>query len=150
MSVGLDRAIHVWDVPSGTRSLVPSDPDVPLENPFPVLKIATDDRSRWLAFISWQRVFLWNIEEQEWGTPREIDLDGHRPQAAFFVNKTADAAPSLVLVRRNGMAIEMEVETEATRQFLICKTPLVWAVAFQEKCKWPKTPGSVLNPNPAL
>ncbi|KAL2260456.1 hypothetical protein VTK26DRAFT_5525 [Humicola hyalothermophila] len=133
VSVGLDRVIRLWDVPSGVMALIPSDPDVPLENPFPVLSIAVDDKSTWLAFVSWQRVFLWNMEEQQWGTTRKIDLGGHRPQAVFFVYEASDTAPSLVLVKKNGAAIEMEVETETTKEFVICRTPLVWAVAFQEK-----------------
>ena len=135
VSVGLDRAIQVWDVPSGTRSQVPSDPDVPLENPFPVLSMAVDDKSRWLALVSWQRVFLWNIEEQQWGTTRDIDLGGHRPEAVFFTTKGPEASPSLVLVKRNGMGLELQVETEESREFLICKTPLVRVVSFAEKCK---------------
>lgn len=135
VSVGLDRAIQVWDVPSSTRSRVLSDPDVPLENPFPVLSIALDDKSKWLALVSWQRVFLWNIEEQQWAGARSVDLGGHRPEAVFFVAKGPDAAPSLVLVRRNGLGLEMQVETEQSRDFVICKTPLVWAVSFPDKCK---------------
>ncbi len=136
VSVGLDRAIQVWYVPSGSRSRVLSDPEVPLENPFPVLSMALDDQSKWLAFVSWQRVFLWNIEEQEWTGVREVDLGGHRPEAVFFITKAPDAAPSLVVVRRNGLGLEMQVETEESRDFPICKTPLLWAVSFTDKCKF--------------
>ena len=113
-----------------------SDPEVPLENPFPVLSMALDDQSKWLAFVSWQRVFLWNIEEQEWTGVREVDLGGHRPEAVFFITKAPDAAPSLVVVRRNGLGLEMQVETEESRDFPICKTPLLWAVSFTDKCKF--------------
>lgn len=135
VSVGLDRVIQVWDLPSGTRSQVLSDPDVPLENPFPVLRMAVDDRSRWLALVSWQRVFFWNIEEQQWGTTRDVDLGGHRPEAVFFVTKASETPLSLVLVKRNGMGLELQVETDESKEFLICKTPLVWAVSFPENCK---------------
>ncbi|KAK4034884.1 sterol regulatory element-binding protein cleavage-activating protein [Parachaetomium inaequale] len=134
VSVGLDRAIQVWDVPSGSRTRVLSDSEVPLENPFPVLDMALDDNSKWLALVSWQRVFLWNIEKQQWAGTRDIDLGGHRPEAVFFVTKTPYAAPSLILVRRNGVGLEMRMETEDSRDFVICKTPLVWAVSFTEKC----------------
>ncbi len=134
-SVGLDQTIQVWDVPSETRSQVLCDREVPLENPFPILGMALDDKSKWLALVSWQRVFLWNIEEQEWAWVKDIDLGGHRPEAVFFVAKALDAAPSLVLVRRNGLGLEMQVETKEARDFVICKTPLVWAVSFSEKCK---------------
>jgi hypothetical protein len=135
VSVGLDRAIQVWDVPSGSRTRVPSDPEIPLENPFPVLSMALDDNSKWLALVSWQRVFFWDIGKQQWAGTRDIDLGGHRPEAVFFVTKAPGAAPSLILVRRNGVGLEMQMETENTRDFVICKTPLVWAVSFTEKCK---------------
>ncbi|KXX79042.1 Sterol regulatory element-binding protein cleavage-activating protein [Madurella mycetomatis] len=134
VSVGLDRAIQVWDVPSGSRSLVLSDPEVPLENPFPVLSMAIDDESKWLALVSWQRVFVWGIEERRWVTTRDIDLGPHKAQAVFFSTKTPGSLPILVIVRRNGTGLEMQLESEDCRDFAICKTPLVWAVAFTEKC----------------
>lgn len=149
VSVGLDRTIQVWDVPSETRSRVLSDPEVPLENPFPVLGMALDDKSKWLALVSWQRVFLWDVGKQEWAGIREVDLGGHRPEAVFFVTKGQDATPSLVLVRRNGVGLELQLETEKTRDFLICKTPLVWAVSFTEKCKSSNIPNACLVPLPA-
>ncbi|AEO62622.1 uncharacterized protein THITE_2040709 [Thermothielavioides terrestris NRRL 8126] len=132
VSVGLDRAIQVWDLLSGTRNRVLSDPEVPLENPFPVLSMAIDDESKWLALVSWQRVFLWNMETRQWAETREVDLGGHRPEAVFFVLKTPDTPPTLVLVRRNGVGLELQLETAKSRDFVICKTPLVWAVSFTE------------------
>ncbi|KAH6845442.1 sterol-sensing domain of SREBP cleavage-activation-domain-containing protein [Chaetomium sp. MPI-CAGE-AT-0009] len=132
-SVGLDRAIQVWNVPKGSRRPVQCDTEVPLENPFPVLNLALDDRSKWLALVSWQRVFIWNIEQKQWADVKDIDLGGHRPEAVFFVTKPPDAAPSLVLVRRNGVGLEVPVAAEESRDFVICKTPLVWAVSFTEK-----------------
>jgi hypothetical protein len=136
VSVGLDRAIQIWDVPSGSRTRVLSDPEVPLENPFPVLSMALDDKSKWLALVSWQRVFLWNIEEQDWGGTWDVDLGGHRPEATFFVTKAPDMAPTLILVRRNGVGLEIQIGDEKSRDFLICKTHLVWAASFTERCKY--------------
>ncbi|EAQ90619.1 hypothetical protein CHGG_02554 [Chaetomium globosum CBS 148.51] len=146
VSVGLDRAIQVWDVPTGSRNLVQSDPEAPLDSPFPVLNVALDDRSKWLALVSWQRVFIWNMAEKQWADVRDVDLGGHRPEAAFFVAKSPDAAPSLVLVRRNGIGLEVPMAAESPRDFLICKTPLVWAVSFTEKCAWEALPsGSIVG-----
>jgi hypothetical protein len=136
VSVGLDRSIQVWDVPAGSRSRVLSDPEVPLENPFPVLSMAMDDGGRWLALVSWQRVFLWSLEEQQWAGTRDIDLGGHRPEAVFFMTKAPDARPTLVLVRRNGVGLEIRLGSQEIRDFVICRTPLVWAVSFTEKRKW--------------
>ncbi|KAK4250235.1 sterol-sensing domain of SREBP cleavage-activation-domain-containing protein [Corynascus novoguineensis] len=130
VSVGLDRTIQIRNMSSGSESRVLCDPDVPLENPFPVLNLALDDKSKLLALISWQRVFLWNIAKQKWAGTRNIDLGGHKPEAVFFISKTPGALPSLVLVRRNGVGLEMQLETEDARDFAICKTPLVWAVHF--------------------
>jgi hypothetical protein len=135
VSVGLDRAIQVWDVPSGARARVLSDPEVPLENPFPVLSMALDDRGAWLALVTWQRVFFWSVERHEWAGTKDVDLGGHRPEAIFFVTNGPGAVPSLVLVRRNGVGFEIEIETERSKDFVICKTPLVWAVSFTDKCK---------------
>ncbi|KAJ4306363.1 hypothetical protein N0V88_001163 [Collariella sp. IMI 366227] len=134
VSVGLDREIHVWDVPAGTRSKVLSDRDVPLENPFPILRTAIDDTARYLAMVASQRVFFWDIEEQKWIGTRNIDLGGDKPVALFFVARAPDTAPSVVLVRKNGVALEMQLESEEMRDFQICKTPLIWAVPFVEKC----------------
>ncbi|KAL2151822.1 hypothetical protein VTH82DRAFT_5006 [Thermothelomyces myriococcoides] len=130
VSVGLDRTIQVWSAPSGSRSPVLSDPDVPLENPFPVLNLALDDRSGLLALVSWQRVFVWNVERQQWAGTINLDLGGHRPEAVFFVPSAPDAVPPLVLVRRDGIGLEVQVMTGDVRDFAICKTPLVWAVHF--------------------
>ncbi|KAK3299275.1 sterol-sensing domain of SREBP cleavage-activation-domain-containing protein [Chaetomium fimeti] len=134
VSVGLDRAIQVWNVPTGSRRPVQCAAEVPLENPFPVLNLALDDRSKWLALVSWQRVFIWNIEEKRWADVKNIDLGGHRPEAVFFVAKVPNVAPTLVLVRRNGMGLELPVAAEDSRDFVICKTPLVWAVSFTGQC----------------
>ncbi|KAL2023936.1 hypothetical protein VTK56DRAFT_713 [Thermocarpiscus australiensis] len=134
VSVGLDRTIQIWDVPSRSRSQVLSDPDVPIENPFPVLSMAIDDKSSWLALVSWQRVFFWSIREQRWAATKDITLGGHRPEAVFFVARTPASAPCLVLVRKNGTGLEIDFEAEEPSEFLICKTPLVWAVPFAEKC----------------
>ncbi|KAK4127847.1 hypothetical protein N657DRAFT_688048 [Parathielavia appendiculata] len=139
VSVGLDRAIQVWDVLSGSRSRVSSNPDVPFKNPFPVLGMALDDKSKWLALVSWQRVFLWDIEEQQWAGLWDVDLGGHRPEAVFFVTKAPAMAPTLVLVRRNGVGLEIQIANGEPRDFLICKTPLVWAVSFTEKCNAQQT-----------
>ncbi|AEO56196.1 hypothetical protein MYCTH_2300826, partial [Thermothelomyces thermophilus ATCC 42464] len=130
VSVGLDRTIQIWDVSSGSRSRVLSDPDVPLENPFPVLNLALDDRSGLLALVSWQRVLVWNVEKQQWTRAINIDLGGHRPEAVFFVTDAPGAVPSLVLVRRDGIGLEVQVMTGDVRDFAICRTPLVWAVHF--------------------
>ncbi|KAH6626166.1 sterol-sensing domain of SREBP cleavage-activation-domain-containing protein [Chaetomium sp. MPI-SDFR-AT-0129] len=133
ISAGLDRNIQIWDVPSGSRTRVLSDADIPLANPFPVLSMALDDSSRWLALISWQKVFVWDIEIQQWVGSQNVELGGHRPETAFFTARNQGSTPSLVLVKRSGLAVEIQLGGMAARDFVICKTPLVWAVSFAEK-----------------
>ena len=134
VSVGLDRLIQIWDMPSGARRKVLSDSEVPLENPFPVLGMAIDDDSKQLALVSWTRVFVWNIEEQEWGPTAQINLGGHKPVAVFFNTKVLDPYPTLIVVRRDGTMVELDLKAEDSRDYVVCKTPLVCAVSFVEPC----------------
>ncbi|KAL0466992.1 sterol-sensing domain of SREBP cleavage-activation domain-containing protein [Neurospora intermedia] len=133
VSVGLDRNIQIWDVPLNSRTRVMSDSETPLENPFPVLAMAIDDDSKWLALLTWQRVLLWDTDEQQWGLSIEVELGGHKPEAMFFnyTNKTLDA-PSLVVVRKNGTMFELDLEGTASKEFTICKTPFAMALPFVE------------------
>jgi len=135
VSVGLDRTIQIWDVPSGTKSRVLSDSEVPLENPFPVLAMAVDDHSKQLALVSWTRVFFWDIERQEWGHTIQVDLAGQKPETVFFNPRKDDFTPSLVVVRRNGTMVELGPVLEASREYVVCKTPLIQAVSFAEPRK---------------
>ncbi|KAJ4385945.1 hypothetical protein N0V85_007954 [Neurospora sp. IMI 360204] len=133
VSVGLDRNIQIWDVPLNSRTRVMSDSETPLENPFPVLAMAIDGDSKWLALLTWQRVLLWDTEEQQWGLSIEVELGGHKPEAVFFnyANKISDS-PSLVIVRKNGTMFELDLEGGASKEFTICKTPFAMALPFSE------------------
>lgn len=137
VSVGLDRNIQIWDVPCNSRTRVMSDSETPLENPFPVLAMAVDDDSKWLALLTWQRVLLWDTEEQQWGLSLEVELGGHKPEAMFFnyANKTCEM-PSLAIVRKNGTMLELDLEGGATKEFTICKTPFAMALPFSEPSKF--------------
>ncbi|KAK4449133.1 sterol-sensing domain of SREBP cleavage-activation-domain-containing protein [Podospora aff. communis PSN243] len=139
VSVGLDRTIQVWDVPSGARSRVLCDAEVPLENPFPVWGMAVDDSSKQLALVSVNSVFLWDIEQRQWGAHDRIELDGARPKAVFF-NPKKDAPPSLVVVRRNGIMTELYPGHDRSSDYVVCKTPLVLAVPFVEYASKNNTP----------
>jgi WD40 repeat protein len=134
VSVGLDRTIQVRDVPSGAKSRVLCDAEVPLENPFPVLSMAIDDGSRQLALVTWNAVLLWDIEQRQWGPHTRIELDGHKPEAVFFNHRKPDTSPSVVVVRKNGTMMEVCPGQEQIGEFVVCKTPLVLAIPFAE-CK---------------
>ncbi|KAK0643092.1 sterol-sensing domain of SREBP cleavage-activation-domain-containing protein [Cercophora newfieldiana] len=133
VSVGLDRTIQVWDVPSGARSRVLCDAEVPLENPFPVFGMALDDSTKQLALVSWNSVFLWDVDKRQWGPHSRVDLGGReKPQAVFFNHKSVDTPPSLVVVKRNGTMVELHPGDDKSSDFVVCKTPLVLAVPFAE------------------
>ncbi|KAK0615983.1 sterol-sensing domain of SREBP cleavage-activation-domain-containing protein [Bombardia bombarda] len=133
VSVGFDRLIQIWDVPSGSRTSVMSDAEYPAKNPFPVLGIAINDSSKWLAMLSWQKVMLWSIKDQRWESTMEIDLGGQKPETLFFHTNGTDSIPSLVVVKRNGVMVELQFEFGKSTDFIICRTPLAWAVSFTER-----------------
>ena len=132
VSAGLDRVIQIWDIPSGLSGQIISQPNDAVVDPFPILATAIDEDSKWLAFVSVDRVMLWDIEKHRWNTSMRVDLGGHKPEAAFFTASQAHLIPSLVVVRRNGTMVEVEPELAELKEFTICRTPLIWAVAFAE------------------
>jgi len=75
-SVGLDRQIRVWDVRRRALSYV-HDPDSDID-PFPVLAMAIDNDSNWLALLSKGRVALWNIPSRggvrRWRLKSKVEL----------------------------------------------------------------------------
>ncbi|KAK1754810.1 sterol-sensing domain of SREBP cleavage-activation-domain-containing protein [Echria macrotheca] len=135
VSIGLDRVIQIWDVPSGTRSRVLVDVEIPHENPFPVLGVAIHDASRQLALVSRDKVLVWEIEKQQWGSAMKIELGDHKPEAVFFGSKKNDPAPPLVVVRKNGTMVELQPELGDLREYVVCKTALTLAVPFVETCR---------------
>jgi len=142
ISVGLDRIIAIWDMPSGMRSRVLVDSEVPLKNPFPVLGMAIDDSTRQLALVSWNKVFVWDIAHHDWDSTMPIDLCGQKPEAVFFNSRTAGSLPSLVVVRKNGTMTEFDFGRDESRDYVVCKTPLVLAVPFAETREQHQTSGS--------
>jgi hypothetical protein len=138
ISAGLDRIIQVWDIRTGSRSRVVFDPERAAENPFPILAMATSYDSNWLAFLSPKKVLLWNLWEQKWGRSITVDMVGHRPESFFFSDERRGPMPSLIIVRRNGTMLEIQLDEDHVGEYTICKTPLVCAVPMREKCKFPK------------
>ncbi|KAK7425491.1 hypothetical protein QQZ08_008056 [Neonectria magnoliae] len=107
VSVGLDRLIRIWDVRPGGLNYAIADGDNTEEAPFPVLAMAMDDDSKWLAVLSSYKAALWNLKEQRWGPMLAIDLYGQKPEAFFFAPSSQSGnIPRLVLVRRNGTLTE--------------------------------------------
>ncbi|TEA19091.1 Sterol regulatory element-binding protein cleavage-activating protein [Colletotrichum sidae] len=124
ISVGLDRSVRVWDVRSGISGYSLADVETPPENPFPVLAVATDKKSNWLALLSSRKVFLWNLVDRRWGQSVPVDLNGQKPEGFFFGAPTFDYSSPLVIVRRNGTMTQIIPGALEPMEFTICKSPL--------------------------
>ncbi len=133
VSVGLDRIIQVWNVRSEGRSRVVFD--TAMDDPFPVLAMAIDDESAWVAFLSSDKALLWNLTDQRWESAVPLDLRGQKPEAFFFSRKEASSIPPLIVVKRNGKMLEVFFGNQTFKEHTICKSPLISAVPLTEKCR---------------
>jgi hypothetical protein len=127
VSVGLDRLIRVWDARFGMRSYAINDMERPDEDPFPVLAMTIDGDSTWLALLSHYRVLLWNLVEQRWGPSFPIDLYGQKPEAFFFGSPRLEYIFPLIMVRRNGTAVQIWPDVGEPTDTVICNEPLLCA-----------------------
>jgi hypothetical protein len=126
ISVGLDRVVRVWDLRAGGSSY--AIPSAAAGNMFPVLGLATDDDSKWLAILSPYQVAFWSLEDRVWGPRVAVDLFSHRPEAIFFAPKLPDDERHLFIVRRNGTVTELfGQESSGTEDFVIWESPLLCA-----------------------
>jgi hypothetical protein len=132
-SVGLDRWIRIWDIRKGTFSYLVEDPESDI-NPFPVLAMAIDNDSNWLALLSSEnKVVLWNIPERRWGPVMEVEIKGRVPAAFFFGYDASEVIDPVVVVRHNGLMTELHMEANDSKTLRICRSPLVCARPHFEK-----------------
>jgi hypothetical protein len=139
VSVGLDRLIRVWNVRPGGESYVLTELDAPSEDPFPILAIAIDSDSNWLALLSSTRIYMWNLAERRWGGVVPIDLQGQKAEAFFFAPTRTEYMYPLIVVRRNGTATQISPDIGVSNDFSICKSPLASAMPLVQK------PGSMIG-----
>jgi hypothetical protein len=138
-SVGLDRWIRIWNIRRGGASYVVGDPDSDID-PFPVLAMAIDNDSNWLAILSAKGlVALWNIPERRWGLTKTLAVKGRTPAAFFFGVSQTELIDPVILVRRNGWMMEVHMESNEVKELRICRTPLVCVRAHIEKALPPST-----------
>jgi WD40 repeat protein len=131
-SIGLDRWIRIWDIRRGGNYLL-RDPESILD-PFPVLAMAIDSDSNWLAILSAKdMVALWNIPEKRWGPTMAVVVKGRTPAAFFFSVSSSELINPVILVRHNGLMTELHVESNENTEFRICRTPLVCVRAHIER-----------------
>ncbi|KUI56803.1 Sterol regulatory element-binding protein cleavage-activating protein [Cytospora mali] len=133
ISVGLDRRIRVWNLRYDFAGHVVSRPRSPLESPFPVLAMAVDDDSNWLALLSTDQVLLWSITEQRWGPSMPVELHAQRPEAFFFGPTRRKTLRSIIVVRHNGTLVELWPDIPDSVEHVVCKSPIACAVAITEK-----------------
>lgn len=132
-TVGLDRWIRIWDVRQGIMSYIVQDVENHVD-PFPVLAIAIDNDSNWLAILSGRdRIFLWNIPEKRWGPSMQVEVKGRIPVSFCFGHDKAELIDPVVVVRHNGLMSEVHVETGQSKQIQICRSPLVCVRQHFEK-----------------
>ncbi|KAH8821840.1 sterol-sensing domain of SREBP cleavage-activation-domain-containing protein, partial [Xylogone sp. PMI_703] len=127
VSVGLDRRICIWDIRDATNSYLVDDPDSNID-PFPVIAMAIDDDSNWLALLSSRNeVCLWNIPERRWGPTLSVSLNGRTPLSFFFSYDPAELIDPVVVVRPSGVMTEMHIEDGQSVDMQLCKSRLVSA-----------------------
>ncbi|RGP60697.1 hypothetical protein FLONG3_10753 [Fusarium longipes] len=125
VSVGLDRAIRVWDAKSSSLHYTIAKGEESEDAPFPVLAMAIDDNSKWLAILSPYKIALWNLKENAWGPSLSVNLQGQKTEAFFFGSSEPKCdIPRLVLVRRNGTLTEYTPEAGEGADYGICRSPL--------------------------
>lgn len=107
VSVGLDRVVRVWDIRgSGSSYVVRGGEDHEL-CPFPILHMAIDDTSTWLALLSTSRVSFWNLRHRVWGGSVHLETAAQRPAAFFFNPALEVGVPEIVVVHHNGTIVEL-------------------------------------------
>ena len=107
-SAGLDRVIQIWSIGSTLPAYALPNPEA--GDIFPVLAMVIDEESRWLAVLSPSRLSLWNLSERYWGPSMDVGFLSQRPEAIFFAPSDARELPTVVIVRRNGAILELNVE----------------------------------------
>lgn len=135
-SVGLDRRIRIWDVRRGGMSYIVGDPDSDID-PFPVLAMTIDSDSNWLALLSKDTVYLWNIPERRWGPQKGVEIKFKAPAAFFFGYSHTELINPIVLVRHSGLMTELHMESGEQIELQICKTPLVSVLPHAEPALTP-------------
>lgn len=124
-TVGLDRRILIWNIRQPTIGHLVYDFKKPL-NPFPVLAIAIDNSSNWLAILSAKdSLFLWNIKEQRWGPSMQVKVQGHVPLRFFFEPDQCNKKNHLIMVRKNGLMSELYIDEQKERETKLSHSPLI-------------------------
>ncbi|KAI6247308.1 Sterol regulatory element-binding protein cleavage-activating protein [Erysiphe necator] len=133
VTVGLDRRIWIWNLHNLELSYVIYDREKPL-NVFPILALAIDNDSKWLAILSAQdRLFLWSIPERKWGPSMQVILHSRTPIGFFFGASKSGLISPLIIMRKKGSVSELHVQDQIENHILQNQSPFVFTCQFVEK-----------------
>lgn len=125
VSVSLDCTIWVWSIRGMGTSYVVAKGDGAAATLFPVIAMAIDQRSQWLALLSQPkraahaRASFWHLAERAWGPCVEADSCRARP-VAFFLDPSAPCGELRVLVvHQSGTLTEIWAGEATERQAVI-------------------------------
>ncbi|KAL7817040.1 sterol-sensing domain of SREBP cleavage-activation domain-containing protein [Trichoderma aethiopicum] len=122
VSVGLDRVIRLWDLNHRKKSTTIPTSEGGATLKFPVLAVAMDEDSDWLAILSSDTVVFWNVVTHLQGSAVAVDTHNQKPEA-FFLEPSATASsdiPRAVIVWKDGTALDVEPASGEIRQSSIC------------------------------
>ncbi|CAD6498671.1 BgTH12-04332 [Blumeria graminis f. sp. triticale] len=141
-TVGLDRWVRIWNIRKKITSYVINDEEEPVD-PFPVLALAIDTNSNWIAILSAKdKLLLWNIPERRWGPSMHVHLCEHAPAGFYFGHNKAALINPILLIRRNGLMSELNVSEREEKKIQISPGPLLSVHLHAEKY--------LATPNPPL
>ncbi|KAL6851808.1 sterol-sensing domain of SREBP cleavage-activation domain-containing protein [Trichoderma novae-zelandiae] len=122
VSVGLDRVLRLWDLNHRKKGIAIPTSEGGATIKFPVLAVAMDEDSDWLAILSSDTVVFWNVVTHLQGSAVAVETYNQKPEA-FFLEPSAiasSAIPRAVIVWKNGTAVDVEPASGETRESTIC------------------------------
>lgn len=122
VSVGLDRVIRLWDLNHRKKSTAIPTAEGGATIKFPILAVAMDEDSDWLAILSSDKVVFWNMVTHLQGSAVTVETHNQKPEA-FFLEPSATALsdiPTAVIIWKNGTAVDVEPASGQVRESIIC------------------------------
>ncbi|KAM3545610.1 hypothetical protein ARSEF1564_001425 [Beauveria bassiana] len=135
VSAGLDRTIRVWDIRSNVTSYeLPGTKLSDGRGLFPILGIAVDAESKWLAIMSTSQIRLWNLSEYKWSDSIPMESGSHNPEVFCFHPGSTLEIPRLVIVRKDGTLTDVSmVGDNRRREAAVCDGQLLTARSLIHK-----------------
>jgi hypothetical protein len=136
ITVGLDRLICIWNIRTDVRRYLPTSVEDSGLTPFPVQALAVDHDSKWLALLSSNHLFSWDLVNETWGPWSTVDLHNQQVQSFSFGSHGDNDDLSCVVTRHDGVLLELHPRSGTTREHTICDGPLLSAVPMMHRSKF--------------